>query len=538
MHSTRIRYAKRGARHAGGSLISTLVMPPTTAGTEPPSTGDDPDFRIPAPLPEPPRPFVAVGQHGPSSVDAEDFSRKLGNWGNASRYIGEQWEALAPGLLWRRLPWRVPLGGGHAMTVRAIVAVDADPGAGPVLQRAGISAPDLLLIGEVPSGRIALRAADCKVSLDTADREQTAPARLQAMFTRTAVEHPSVGAALLRQLEVLPDDGRRLAVPAIAAALAGDWRDLLLTEGLFVAPESGFNRWFVERLDERRRTGVPLGRLPSSGPRRSQQDLRGPVDAAQLARLQLPTHLEAIDVADFLASLPGWDEAGLVAQLDGAELAAVDLSVAERCWRVGAGLRGAVLALRRPLFHRPLPFDGPRDGALLDTRAVLDQLRRRRQPRDSAELVAAVAQFVAGRRPLWDREAAALRAPLSFPAWSARLGEAIRALIAERSETPGTSGAAAVPGAAGWAEVTLAEAGTGERRSGKAVERVSPSARVTYRDLTRRHTQRVTSIARSLEGDGLDEAAILAALEARAEELRAAAIEDAGVLAAAMAQAR
>src|SRR5207249_434275 len=75
------------------------------------------DFPIPPPLPPVPERPVAVGHHGPSSVEAEEFSRRLGNWGGASHLIGSRWEALAPRLLQRRLPWTLPAGGGRTMAV-------------------------------------------------------------------------------------------------------------------------------------------------------------------------------------------------------------------------------------------------------------------------------------------------------------------------------------------------------------------------------------------------------------------------------------
>ena len=126
-------------------------------------------------------------------------------------------------------------------------------------------------------------------------------------------------------------------------------------EGLFIAPDNGFNRWFVSLLETHRRTGAPLGRLPASGPRPGGR--RGRVPLPGLA------HLEPVPAATFLGPLAGWPEAAVVAELDGVDLERVDLVVAERCWRVGVGLRGAVLALRRPLFRPAAARDRPGRGA-------------------------------------------------------------------------------------------------------------------------------------------------------------------------------
>ena len=452
---------------------------------------DEAELRVPAPLPEPPRPILAVGKHGPSSVDAEDFARRLGNWGNASRLIGARWEAVAPGLLWKRLPWRIPLGGGQVAEVRALLSLDADPAIGATLQRAGVSAPDLLLIGRIGT-RQYVRAADCKVSLDTADREQTAPARLQQMFARAAQDHPAVATALVAQVDALAEPERAAASAVITAALACDWDHLLLGEGLFVAPDNGFNRWFLSRLEDRRRTGSPLGRMPASGPRRSGADVSGPVDAAQHARLNLPSHLEQIGAREFLAGVPGWEEAQLVAQLDGLELEKADLAIAERCWRVGVGLRGAVVALKRRLFHNQLPIETED----IDPAAVLRQAQRRQRAADSAALVQAIARFVAARRALWAREAELLRPPVSFGAFSARMGESLR----NRHRGP---------------------------RSDDAAQRAGPSSRTLYRELTRGLVTRVAVLAAELESTGLADRPLLDALEARVEELTAAGESDA-----------
>ncbi|MGH2355427.1 MAG: hypothetical protein ACRDJN_27785, partial [Chloroflexota bacterium] len=319
------------------------------------------DVRIPAPPAPAPQRILAVGRYGPSHVDAEDFSRRLGNWGGASHLIGDRWEALAPDLLRRHVPWNLPLGGGRAMTVQAVIDLDADPDAGRRLQRAGISASDLLLVGHLggttaggAGSRPMIRAADCKASLDTAEPAQTAPARLQTTFARIAAAYPEVAAALRRQVAALPPAAQVAVAPTIEAALGGRWDDVIAGEGLFVAPDNGFNRWFLAQLETRRRTGAPLGRLPASGPRRPASETSGPVAAGQSTLLHLTAHLEPIAAEAFLGLLPGWPEAAIIAELDGAELRTIDLVVAERCWRVGAGLRGAILALRRPLFQPAL----------------------------------------------------------------------------------------------------------------------------------------------------------------------------------------
>jgi hypothetical protein len=364
--------------------------------------------------------------------------------------------------------------------------------------------------GAPGNGRLLLRAADCKVSLDTADPAQTAPVRLQATFDRIREVFPQVATALRQQLAALPAPAGETAARAVEAALGGRWHEVLAGEGLFVAPESGFNRWFLAQLEERRRTGAPLGRLPASGPRRPAGETSGPVGPAQLARLLLPAHLEPVTAEHFLAALPGWPSAEVVAELDGQPLVEMELSVAERCWRVGVGLRGAVLALRRPLFRPAVDSIGP-DGAPRNVAPLLRQFIARRRPADSAGLVAAVARSVAQRRPLWDREAAVLQPPLSLSAFMARLTGAHR-LVSATDE----------PERAAAGEVALANEPATTRAAG----------RVFYREFSQRHRRRVLAAAAALASESGKEESILAGLEARLAEWRAAAESDAAALSA------
>ena len=367
----------------------------------------------------------------------------------------------------------------------AALGLDAEPEAGPALQRAGVSAPDLLLVATLGQGsgrgRL-LRAADCKVSLDTADPGQTAPARLQATFARVAEDFPAVAEALRRQVAALPggesaEGARATAGGAVESALAGRWDEVVAGEGLFIAPDNGFNRWFVSLLENHRRSGAPLGRLPASGPRRP------PCLPTCLA------HLEPVPAETFLGPLAGWPEAAVVAELDGVGLARVDLVVAERCWRVGVGLRGAVLALRRPLFRPALPDTGP-GGAPREVAAGLRELARRRRLRDSEALVAAVALTLDARRPLWEREGALLRTPLGYPAWMARLREQRLAGEAEGAATGGGT-AGAGDGAAG------AGTGAGEAPGEEPVDGERASGRALYREMGQRHRRRVLARRRS-----------------------------------------
>ena len=236
----------------------------------------------------------------------------------------------------------------------------------------------------------------------------------------------------------------------------------------------------------------------------------------------LLAHLEPVPAETFLGPLAGWPEAAAVAELDGVDLARVDLVVAERCWRVGVGLRGALLALRRPLFRPPLPDTGP-GGAPREAAAGLRELARRRRLRDSEALVAAVALTLDARRPLWEREGALLRTPLSYPAWTARLHEHRLAGEAEGAAPGGgTAGAGdGGDGGAGAGEAPGEAPAGGERASGRAL----------YREMGQRHRRRVLAAAAELAQGVTDEVALLEALEGRQAHWREAALQDAAELA-------
>ena len=126
--------------------------------------------------------------------------------------------------------------------------------------------------------------------------------------------------------------------------MAGNVGSTIVPEGIFIAPDSAFNRW-LHRLLANVRPGVRLPRLPRGAPAtRSRGD-----------GFQLLAHLEPVAPATMLGTLEGWSEAGRLAALDGRRLAAAELTLAERYWRLGAGLYGAPADLLPP---RPRPTPG------------------------------------------------------------------------------------------------------------------------------------------------------------------------------------
>ena len=454
--------------------------------------------RIPAPLPTLNSPPLDVGTYPARSVEAEDFARRIGNWGSAARDIGERWESVGLDRLRRRLPWTLLVGGGRAMRVERILRIDSGD-AGVALQRAGVSAPDLVLIGTVASAsgpKVAVRAADLKVSLDTAERTQTASARLQAAFARMAESMPLACEAVRAEARLQDVDGP-LAHDFVSQGLSGDWSGLALIEGLFIAPDTGFNRWFLQEMENRRRTGRGAPRLPFRGRRRDDEQVDG-------AMAGLPAHLEPVTAAEFLGGLAGWPEAGLVARLDGIDLDAVDPSIAERCWRVGNGLRGALLAIRRRLLEPPTEL---RDASGLPTSVVpiLDRVLTREMA-SSGALVRAIADALDRRRAAWDDEARVLAFPIGFDTWEAWFTEARPQVAGSDPVDPAIAEALASLGA------DPSQADDGARRE------FIRACRAAHRASTQRHRARVVNAAREAYASGLDEAATLESIRARHDE--------------------
>ena len=125
----------------------------------------------------------------------------------------------------------------------------------------------------------------------------TAPVRLQNAFARVAESMPLARQAILDEAR-LQDGDAPMAGPLVSQVLAGQWQGLALVEGLFVAPDTGFNRWFLQEIEHRRRTGRGAPRLPFRGRRRDED----PVDGAMPG---LPAHLEPVTAEEFLGTLAG-----------------------------------------------------------------------------------------------------------------------------------------------------------------------------------------------------------------------------------------
>ena len=103
--------------------------------------------------------------------------------------------------------------------------------------------------------------------------------------------------------------------------------------------------------------------------------------------------LSRIEAREFFPSLPGWDVAQALARQDGTYMDR--LETAERYYRLGAGVLGALRKLRAGIFSDDLPeLDGP---------AELAALKKTRNLRQTGEIIAALDRALIARTELLDR---------------------------------------------------------------------------------------------------------------------------------------
>lgn len=404
---------------------------------------------------------LVVGRCAPDDPAAEQFARRVGDWGGASAHLGRRWEELGAQVLRARLPLEYELGKQWVYRIEAVLDFDAHPALHDELSRGGLSASDLVLIGRMGRGRLVVQPADCKVSLDTADPAQVAGSRLADTLRRAG---RTVRARLLEQAPLSASE-RAL----VEGALDGrNDAGVLLTQGLFIAPDTAFNR----RVQ--RRAGAAPGR-PGKGAASSPGRSPSPGLAASLVALRLPVAPE-----EYLEPLPHWPEAELLLELDGVPRAGVDTGILERYYRLGAGVAGGLRLLATPLFGS-LPEDWQ---SLPEVEAFL----RRGGFRSSAEAIAALHHQREARVALVQRRRTLERCPYRFANWR------------EDTEAAGLD----------WNDPQVAET-------------LAP----LYRQVADQHRERILHEGAALVAAGMSEEQALAELEGRMEEWLDAAQTDA-----------
>jgi len=317
---------------------------------------------------------VIIGSVAPDNIDAEAYARHIGNWGNHSGHLGRRWEEVVA--RWAALqvggPW--PFGDVPGQLLAAL-PLDSESALQRELSRLGLSCPDFLFMGVTDTGRGLLRAADSKVSLDTASLDQVQHFRLLEL-----AEHggPLLRQALctgLRASGILAD-----GIEPTASALV-DWMKsdrVLLLDGLFASPNNGFNRFHLKGSANLKR--------------------RRPLTASDVVLISTTEE-------EYLGGLPGWNASCILRALDRNDTQPVDLSIAERYYRLGAGLTGAINTVEQPLF-------GPQHA--IDTIARLKDRIEAAKPHSSTTLVDSMQRELVARHEPVERRKRLDRYPVPF----------------------------------------------------------------------------------------------------------------------------
>ena len=241
---------------------------------------------------------------------------EIGSWGNASDHIGQRWEVLGREALRLRID-AGELGGALVPDAVLITLVD-DERVQRGIQGLGLTNPDALLARR-DEGRLLLHPIDFKWSIETATYRQISADALRALLDHA--ESP------LRAYVA-----ERLGLPPSAA-------DVEPRDGLFFCPDSRPNRAFLGS-SENRRQEYPL--------------------AAE------DVVLEGVAGRGFFDALPWWPQALFLAELDRVAATLDDVDGAERYYRLGAGLGGALVKLKTPIFAtEPAASDVPEEATRL-----------------------------------------------------------------------------------------------------------------------------------------------------------------------------
>lgn len=233
----------------------------------------------------------------------------VGDWGNASGYIGRQWERLgAERLIARAAAGRLPVVSDDPPIVVPLAHNDAWQ---RHFSNLGLTNADVLVIARRQGGHLAC-SVDFKWSIETASERQVAAIALAALLD-------SASADLTAAIET--------AAPACPIA------HLEVADGFFFSPRSLAN------------DAVWHGRTH-----------RG------LAGLQVI--FEPMDGPSFFSPLPGWAAACQLAELDRRPDRLRTLDGAEHYYRLGVGVSAAHVLLGRSIFEAAADPAPPEPAAL------------------------------------------------------------------------------------------------------------------------------------------------------------------------------
>ncbi|MHB1134514.1 MAG: hypothetical protein ACYC4L_19245 [Chloroflexota bacterium] len=231
--------------------------------------------------------------------------QRIGNWGRASEHIGKRWEEvgvlLLRELLEGRRPW--PLAGARPV---GWVELAVDPAIQTAFSRLSLPSPDVVVALRAHGVAPFLQAVDFKWHVEFASYRQ-----ISATTLRELLAH-DVG-----------DLTARLEARAFPCDETVEYRD-----GLLFAPDIPSNHAFL------------------TSPQNRNQDY--PIQREDVV-------FASVEGQQFFGPLPGWDMALLLADYDDAPRVLHNIDGAERYYRLGAGLQGAVAQLTSSIFLETPP---------------------------------------------------------------------------------------------------------------------------------------------------------------------------------------
>lgn len=254
-----------------------------------------------------------------------------------------------------RLPLPLPDADGEQSIVSLVHDGDLQTG----LKALGMTNPDAILVERRQTGAV-LRPVDFKWSIETASYKQISGSALSDLLWHERsplTEH--VGQAL-----GTPPQPTRTET----------------ADGLLVAPDSQPNRRFIGSAANHRQ--------------------EYPIQSADVV-------WESVDGRAFFGALPWWWLAELLSSWDRAEATLESLEGAERYYRLGAGLGGALVRTNTPIFAGE-PAD-------LDVAALVDEFVSTHPPSTSEAAITHLQPLMAQRQSRAQRLRALWQCPYGFP---------------------------------------------------------------------------------------------------------------------------
>ncbi len=269
---------------------------------------------------------------------------RVGDWGNASEHIGRRWEHVGAEMVRARLGRPLDSGRTDGFIPAAMVCLVEIPGIVAAIQSEGLTHADAILVGRGQDGPVCL-PVDFKWSIETAT-----PRQVDAEVLQTLLQSGVAG------LQQAVED-------ALASAGLAGQGPIRVLDGLFISPDTSANRFFMARSRHRAQEETVLP------------------DQVQLL---------AVDGRAFFSPLRGWEMGVELARMEGAMASLSTVEGAERYYRLGAGVMGALEKLSRSVFSDQTSHT--------DSVAALRELRRTRGLRTLSDVLAYLDRAMATRR--------------------------------------------------------------------------------------------------------------------------------------------